>query len=89
MELSEAIFQFAESRRQRLDTPLGAYCMCDSTSDAFIRWARDNGVTVELNRYDFDLNDGDFEGDIWVSKPHPRNPDPDPVSDGQARHGSL
>lgn len=76
MELSEAIFQFAESRRQRLDTPSGAYCMCDSTSDAFIRWARDNGVTVELNRYDFDLNYGGVEGGIWVSKPHPRNPDP-------------
>jgi hypothetical protein len=62
-ELMKLIEKFAESRHSKncepglygLDTPDGAYCMCDSTSDAFIRFARTEGYQGELSRYDFSI----------------------------------
>ncbi len=46
-----------------LDTPMGAYLMCDVTSDAFIRFAAQEGYTGLLQRYSFDVDSA-------------RNPDP-------------
>jgi hypothetical protein len=64
-KLQEVIEKFADMRRSDggsyifqgsgLDTPEGAYCMCDATSDAFIKFARENGYTGRLERYDFDV----------------------------------
>jgi hypothetical protein len=51
--------------------------MCDTTSDAFIRYAREHDVTEHLSRYDFYVTEGGIgkdDGTIeWV--PSPRNPD--------------
>jgi len=63
-ELMQIIKTFADTRHsanseryqgemEGLDTPAGAYCMCDSTSDAFITFARAVGYQGELGRYDF------------------------------------
>jgi hypothetical protein len=77
LKLMKAIEKFAETRRANLDTPGGAYCMCDSTSDAFIRFAQEEcDLTIELNRYDFDLDTITVGGDRIVAVPSPRNPDP-------------
>lgn len=86
-ELQALVNEFAESRRERLDTPDGAYCMCDSTSDAFIRFARERNNALYLRRYDFDLNDflpvvDPVTGDL-TERPHPRNPDPSLYQTGQ------
>jgi hypothetical protein len=67
--LAEVIETFADSRRtgfglEGLDTPLGAYLMCDAMSDAFIRFAAAAGYTGKLKRYDFHCSD------------ERRNPDP-------------
>lgn len=64
--LMDIIAKFAASRhsgssgegsfyREGLDTPLGAYCMCDTTSSAFIRFAKAAGYMGRLDRYDFDI----------------------------------
>jgi hypothetical protein len=76
----ECIEKFAAVRRSDsqnnifqgagLDTPEGAYCMCDSTSDAFIRFAQAAGYTGKLKRYDFDCDSA-------------RNPDPSLYQRGQ------
>jgi hypothetical protein len=86
MELLEAIRTFAESRRTAgdyfsgdgLDTAKGAYCRCDSTSDAFICYAREHDVTEHLSRYDFNVTEriGKDDGTIERDVPSPRNPDP-------------
>jgi hypothetical protein len=84
LKLMQVIEKFAETRTTEksgrmhgLETVEGAYCMCDSTSDAFIRFAHAAGVTLELSRYDFDLDTTIClpEGGIQ-SQPSPRNPDP-------------
>jgi hypothetical protein len=51
------------SYRHALDTPQGAYLMCDATSDAFIYFAAQEGYTGLLQRYSFDVDSA-------------RNPDP-------------
>jgi hypothetical protein len=92
-ELLKLIEQFAATRRtgchgtasyrdEGLDTAKGAYCMCDSTSDAFIRYAHEQGYTGRLERYDFNLDEWveEASGSRWV--PHTRNPDPTLYSRG-------
>jgi hypothetical protein len=71
--LMTCIQKFADLRRSDggspiyegngLDTPKGAYCRCDRTSDAFITFAKAAGYNGRLERYDFTLGDA-------------RNPDP-------------
>lgn len=83
-KLKAAIEKFADSRKDRLTTPNGAYCMCDSTSDAFIRFAVAEGVTVPLARYDFELTDWIIDKDgVGHTIDHPRNPDPTLYQRGQ------
>ena len=55
-EIKNLIEEFAEMKvkERRLDTPLGAYLMCDRISDAFIEFALSRGFT-QFQRYDFDL----------------------------------
>lgn len=76
-ELQKLVNEFAESRRARLDTPDGAYCMCDSTSDAFILFARERNGAI-LCRYDFELDDWvvDKNG-VGQTIVNPRNPKPE------------
>jgi hypothetical protein len=75
--LMEIIEKFAESRRARLDTPEGAYCMCDATSDAFVRFAHAAGYEGELKAYTFDSEvERLVDSNTWVWEPSPRNPDP-------------
>jgi hypothetical protein len=68
--LKSLITTFADTRRHMLDNPWGAYCMCDSTSTAFIRFAREAGYTGRLAMYEFDIHSE-------------RNPDPTLYQVGQ------
>ena len=94
--LMEIIEKFAETRSSNgaapeshfrgrgLDTPAGAYCMCDSTSDAFITFARAAGYDGRLARYDFNIdissrNDAGVREYSYDS----RNPDPTLYTRGQ------
>ena len=83
LRLMQVIEKFAETRTTKgsgrmhgLETVEGAHGMCDSTSDAFISFAREHGW-YDLQRYDFDLDIiACLPEGVIVSKPHPRNPDP-------------
>jgi len=91
-ELLKLIEQFAATRHsdvggvrangQGLDTAQGAYCMCDTTSDAFIRYAHEQGYTGRLARYDFNLDEWVQDADGSRLVPHTRNPDPTLYSRG-------
>jgi|ERR1039458_264386 hypothetical protein len=63
---SETAPEHSSFRRQGLETPDGAYCMCDSTSYAFIQFARGEGYVGSLMQYCFHIFSNSEKG----------NPDP-------------